>query len=111
MGASRPSLAVAPSLAAPAPGSIRDCSALAPPHPELPLLSPLLCHSRFWDHLPISVACSLKLIICQCELGWDCEAWRGIRILLFSNRIPLGPHAPGAAPRLHQKVGGYGAAF
>lgn len=45
--------------------------------PELPLLFPRLCHRQFWDHLPISVACSLKLIICQCELGWDCAGLAG----------------------------------
>lgn len=41
------------------------------------MLFPRLCHRRFWDHLPISVACSLKLIICQCELGWDCAGLAG----------------------------------
>lgn len=47
------------------------------PRPVLPLLFLRLCHRWVWDHLPISVTCSLKLIICQCELGQGCEGLAG----------------------------------
>lgn len=40
------------------------------------------------------------------------RAWRGIKIFLLSNCIPLGPPpAPGAALRPHQKAGGRDAVF
>lgn len=47
------------------------------PRPVLPLLFLRLCHRWVWDHLPISVTCSLKLIICQCELGQGCVGLAG----------------------------------
>lgn len=73
-----------------------------PPPPELPPLFPRLCHSRSWDHLPISVACSLKLIICQCELGWGCAGLAGDQNLPFFQSHPARPprsgNSPAAAP-------------
>lgn len=69
-----------------------------PPRPELPLLIPRLCHRRFWDHLPISVACSLKLIICQCELGWDCAGLAGDQNLPSFQSHPAQPPRSGSSP-------------
>lgn len=113
-GSPPPQCRAAPAFAPGSPGSGSPCpwgggerrglhSPGPLPHPELPLLFPRLCHRQFWDHLPISVACSLKLIICQCELGRDCAGLAGDQNLPSFQLHPARPppcsrSSPAATP-------------
>lgn len=98
-----------------APGMPGSGSPFPPEHRGLHGPGPLLtrsCHCSslrlFWDHLPISVACSLRLIICQCELGM------GLRGLGRGSKSSFFPITSLSSPRLQeqpQKAGGCDDAF